>query len=115
MRSGRFRKALSSVPNTNPSCTEIVNQLAAASPKCHSLRRAGTTAEALNHSDMPNSSATDSSARARHRAEGRTDCLAGDLLSTGIGVRREYYTAKRIYITTKVYLVVGRRIQNRER
>src|SRR6267378_1109716 len=69
MRSGRFRKALSSVPNTNPSCTEIVNQLAAVSPKCHSLRRAGI------------------SAKARHRADGRTGCFGLDFRAVGIDVR----------------------------
>ena len=41
--SGRFRKALSKVPATNPSCTDSVNQLAAPALRFHSLVSAGTT------------------------------------------------------------------------
>src|SRR5882762_8522017 len=111
MRSGRFRKALSSVPNTNPSCTEIVNQLAAVSPKCHSLRRAGITAEALNQSAMPNSSAKDNSARARHRADGRTGCFGLDFRAVGIDVReREYYRRQRPHMTARVMQTIGLRL-----
>src|SRR6266850_3909096 len=66
--SGRFRRALTSVPQTKPSWTAIVNQLTLASLKFHSTRRAGTTAEALNQSDMPSSSASESNASARQRA-----------------------------------------------
>jgi hypothetical protein len=44
-----------------------VSQLTAASERRHSTRNAGTTAEALNQSDMPNSSASDSKINARQR------------------------------------------------
>src|SRR5260370_40644294 len=67
MMSGRLRNALSRVPATKPSCTESVNQLAAASLRFHSFVRAGTTAEPLNQSDMPNNSAIASSASMRQR------------------------------------------------
>ena len=68
MMSGRFSKALSKVPATNPSCTDSVNQLAAPALRLHSLVSAGTTAEPLNHSDMPNSSAAANNASVRQRA-----------------------------------------------
>src|SRR6185295_6532923 len=68
MMSGKFRKALSRVPQTKPSCTAIVNQPAVDSLSPHSTRNAGTTAEALNQSDMPSSSAADRRTRARQRA-----------------------------------------------
>src|ERR1700682_5275699 len=66
--SGRLKKALSKVPATKPSCTAIVSQLAVASERLHSTRNAGTTAEALNQSDIPSNSAADSSASVRQRA-----------------------------------------------
>jgi len=66
--SGRFNKALSKVPATIPSCTDSVNQLAAPALRFHSLVSAGTTAEPLNQSDMPSSSATANSASVRQRA-----------------------------------------------
>src|SRR6266446_7472442 len=67
MMSGRFRSALRRVPATKPSCTESVNQLTAPALRCHSFVRAGTTAEPLNQSDMPNNSAIASSASMRQR------------------------------------------------
>src|SRR6185295_7623747 len=68
MMSGKFRKALSKVPQTKPSCTAIVNQPAVDSLSPHSTRNAGTTAEALNQRDIPSSSAADRRTRARQRA-----------------------------------------------
>ena len=73
MMSGRFPNALSKVPATNPSWTDNVSQFAAPALRCHSLVSAGTTAEPLNHSDMPNSSATANSASVRQRA---ADCAS---------------------------------------
>src|SRR5688572_9578833 len=70
MMSGRFKNALSKVPKTKPSCTAMVNQLTSAAVSCHSVCSEGTTAAALNHSDMPNNSATDNKNSARHRADG---------------------------------------------
>ncbi len=65
--SGRFRSALRRVPATKPSCTESVNQLTAPALRRHSFVSAGTTAEPLNQSDMPNNSAIASSASMRQR------------------------------------------------
>ena len=65
--SERLKSALSKVPATNPSCTDNVNQLAAVGPTCHSRASAGTTAEPLNHSDMPKHSAIASSVSVRQR------------------------------------------------
>src|SRR5437016_13200196 len=65
--SGRLRSALRRVPATKPSCTESVSQLAALALRFHSLASAGTTAEPLNQSDIPSSSATASSASVRQR------------------------------------------------
>src|SRR5690242_20140699 len=67
MMSGRLSSALSSVPATKPSWTDRVSQVAAEGLRCHSLVRAGTTAEPLNQSDMPKSSAIASSASVRQR------------------------------------------------
>src|SRR5258708_19805044 len=67
MMSGRLKSALKRVPATKPNCTESVSQLAAPSLRCHSLLSAGTTAEPLNQSDMPSSSAVASSASVRQR------------------------------------------------
>src|SRR5437879_4595478 len=67
MMSGRLRSALRRVPATKPSCTESVSQLAALALRFHSLASAGTTAEPLNQSDIPSSSATASSASVRQR------------------------------------------------
>src|SRR5947207_11692104 len=67
MMSGRLSSALSSVPTTKPSCTERVNHVAAEGLRCHSLVSAGTTAEPLNQSDIPHSSAIASSASVRQR------------------------------------------------
>src|SRR5262249_12063038 len=65
--SGRFKVALNSVPATKPSCTAIATQLICDGESRHSTVSAGTTAEPLNHSDMPSNSAIESSARARQR------------------------------------------------
>src|SRR5882762_3655435 len=67
MMSGRLRSALRRVPATKPSCTESVSHLAASALRFHSLVNAGTTAEPLNQSDMPSSSAIASSASVRQR------------------------------------------------
>src|ERR1700682_3912344 len=69
MMSGRLRSALKSVPATKPSCTESVSQFAALALRFHSFVRAGTTAEPLNQSDMPSSSAIANSASVRQRNE----------------------------------------------
>src|SRR6266542_1627489 len=68
MMSGRLKKALSSVPATNPSCTDKVSQLTASPLRFHSLVSAGTTAEPLNQRDMPSNSAIASSASIRQRS-----------------------------------------------
>src|SRR5688572_33474371 len=65
--SGRLKIALNSVPHTNPICTARVSQFALASLNCHSVRSAGTTAEPLNHRDMPSSSARASRIKACQR------------------------------------------------
>src|SRR6185369_8687959 len=65
--SGRLSVALMSVPATKPSWTAIAIQLICEGDSCHSCVSAGTTAEPLNHSDMPSSSAIDKSARACQR------------------------------------------------
>ena len=65
--SGRLKSALKSVPATNPICTDSVSQPAAVALKCHSLVSEGTTADPLNHNDMPNSSATASKISVRQR------------------------------------------------
>src|SRR5215831_1911187 len=67
MMSGRLKSALKSVPATNPICTDRVNHPAAVGLKCHSLVREGTTADPLNHNDMPSSSATASKVSVRQR------------------------------------------------
>src|SRR6266550_7714866 len=67
MMSGRLSSALRRVPATKPSCTESVSQLAALALRLHSRLSAGTTAEPLNQSDMPSSSAIASSASVRQR------------------------------------------------
>src|SRR5258706_14987484 len=67
MMSGRLKSALKSVPATKPNCTESVSQLTAPAPRFHSFVRAGTTAEPLNQSDIPSSSAIASSASMRQR------------------------------------------------
>ena len=67
MTSGRFRSALKRVPATNPSCTDSVKQFAAPGLRVHSFVKAGTTADPLNHKDMPSSSAMAKSASVRQR------------------------------------------------
>src|ERR1043165_8565472 len=67
MMSGRFSVALMSVPATNPGWTAIAIQLICEGDKCHSEESAGTTAEPLNHSDMPSNSAIDKRVNARQR------------------------------------------------
>src|SRR5437016_12898858 len=70
MMSGRFTSELKRVPATKPSWTESVSQLAAASLRFHSFVSAGTTAEPLNQSDIPSSSAIASTASVRQRGIG---------------------------------------------
>src|SRR5258707_8465696 len=67
MMSGRLSRALKRVPATKPSCTESVSQLAAPALRFNSRVNAGTTAEPLNHSDMPSSSAIASKASVPQR------------------------------------------------
>ncbi len=67
--SGRLVSAAASVPTMNPACTAIVRPARPASPRAHSRESAGSTAEALNHSDSARSSARDSSPSALHRPE----------------------------------------------
>src|SRR6058998_3473022 len=66
--SGRLMRAASSVPATNPNCTASVSPEAPEESRCHSSRRAGAEAEALNQSVMPSSSAVEMSRSARQRA-----------------------------------------------
>ena len=49
-RSARLNKALMMVPTTNPACTELVNRDAISGGRPTLSRKAGTTAEAENHS-----------------------------------------------------------------
>ena len=55
--SGRFAIALINVPATKPSCTASVSQEVVAGVRCHSDAIFGATADAVNQSDMPRSSA----------------------------------------------------------
>src|SRR5512138_754531 len=66
MMSERLSTALIKVPATKPNWTAIEIQLTWDSVRCHSFVREGTTAEPLNHSDMPKSSASARSVSARH-------------------------------------------------
>src|SRR3981081_4573311 len=97
--SAKFRKALSSVPQTKPSCPAIVIQLTVESVKFHSTRNAGTTADALNHSDMPSNSASESSTSVRQRpaaGESMVFVLTA-VFRESIGWRKEYYKNDRRY------------------
>src|ERR1051325_6181979 len=67
MMSGRLSVALSSVPATKPSCTAMASQLICEGESFHSSESAGTTAEPLNQSAIPNNSAAESSVNARQR------------------------------------------------
>src|SRR5512143_789213 len=87
MMSGRFRSALRRVPATNPNCTDSVSQLAAFALRCHSLVSAGTTAEPLNHRDMPSSSAIASSVSVPQREVGGSEDSA-ELRKAGIVAQR---------------------------
>ena len=64
--SARLSKADPNAPATNPICTDIVSHARPASLKLHALVRAGTTAEAENHTAMPSNSASASSNSVRH-------------------------------------------------
>src|SRR5688572_4529031 len=66
--SGRLPSALTRVPPMNPSWTAMVSPALPPSPSCHSLRNAGSTAEAENQSDSASNSASDSTASCRQRA-----------------------------------------------
>ncbi|MDQ2869688.1 MAG: hypothetical protein M3S32_03020, partial [Acidobacteriota bacterium] len=72
-----------------------VSQAAAAAESPHSFWMAGTEAEAANHTDMPSSSAPESSGRARHRAGGDASSAEG-------------YSAS-AFRTATAYLAGGRR------
>ena len=65
--SARFAMALISVPATNPSCTASVSHDVVAGVRCHSLAIFGATADAVNQSDMPRSSARPVRIRGRVR------------------------------------------------
>src|SRR5918994_2877790 len=65
--SARLNALDTSAPRTNPSCTAIVSHDAAASPRPHSSRSWGITAEAENHVVIDNTRATANTVRARHR------------------------------------------------
>ena len=56
MRSARPDIAEPTAPATNPACTGVVSQAAAPALRCHWLVRAGTTAEAENHTPMASTS-----------------------------------------------------------
>src|SRR6267143_1033783 len=77
--SGRLVRALRSVPTMKPACTAIVRPAAPPSPRPHSRRSAGRTAEALNQSESASSSASDSSAS--WRVARGTRSLLDDLLA----------------------------------
>ena len=51
-RSARLKSALTMVPITKPACTELVNRDAISGGRPTLSRRAGTTADAENHSAM---------------------------------------------------------------
>src|SRR5215471_15119983 len=56
IRSARPSAADTTAPSTNPACTGAVSQAAAPALRCHWLARAGTTAEAENHTAMASTS-----------------------------------------------------------
>ena len=62
-RSGRFSAVEADRADTNPSCTDAVNQTAAADLTAHSPRSAGTTADAENHTASPSTWTSAISAR----------------------------------------------------
>src|SRR5215470_5449050 len=80
--SGRLPSALASVPTMKPSCTAIVRPARPEDPSDHSRERAGSTADALNHRDSANSSASDRAASARQRP-----ATAGWLLDDALGAK----------------------------
>ena len=51
-RSARPRTAETTAPATNPACTGAVSHAAAPALRCHWRVKAGTTAEAENHTPM---------------------------------------------------------------
>src|SRR5260370_109110 len=61
----------------------MVSQLAFDSERFHSLRIAGTTADALNHSDIPSSSAIDNSVSAVQRALGAIGLSGVEFVTKG--------------------------------
>src|SRR5213593_3722258 len=82
--SGRLMRAASSVPATNPNCTASVSPEAPEESRCHSSRRAGADAEALNQSVIPSSSAVEMSRSARQRA---VLCMRSNSTPRGCGVK----------------------------
>ena len=63
IRSARPNAAEPTAPSTNPACTGAVIQAAAPALRCHWLARAGTTAEAENHTAMASTSTSAMSPR----------------------------------------------------
>ena len=61
--SARLGNAATAVPATNPSCTAIVSHPACASLSLYCAASSGYSALAVNQSDMPMSSATESRTR----------------------------------------------------
>lgn len=66
-RSARLSAALSTAPNTNPSCTARVSPEAAASVSLHTTRSCGSTATAENHGAIARTTANASPASADQR------------------------------------------------
>ena len=66
--SARLSTAAIAVPQTNPSCTIVVNHAASPRVNDHVCQSCGETALAANHSDIPRSSAPARMASMRHRA-----------------------------------------------
>src|SRR5690242_12927477 len=70
IRSARPSTADTTAPSTNPACTGAVSHAAPTALRCHWLARAGTTAEAANHTAMASTST--SAMRPRRTSEYRT-------------------------------------------
>ena len=68
--SARLRNAATAVPATNPNCTTVVSHPDRASLSPHCAANSGESALAVNQSDMPMSSATESRTRVLHARRG---------------------------------------------
>src|SRR6185369_8031641 len=66
--SGRLARAEARVPRMKPAWTAMVRAALPASPSAHSRRSAGSTAEALNHTQSASSSASERTASCRQRS-----------------------------------------------